>query len=133
MENKFIFSEDNISNAVTAWENEALREKYQDDLCELFKRAISNNNKFSPDSIVNMAMQHAINLYFYPTSDSYCKYGQYLTIVDVPAEEKMRMQSNDVRNQNYSDSINLVALPENSAENVDVAVNIKDIYEIESM
>ena len=66
MEDKLIFSEENISYAVTAWENEALRERYQDDFCELFKRAISNNNKFSHASIVNMAMQHAINLYFYP-------------------------------------------------------------------
>ena len=132
MGNDFIFSEENISNAVTAWENDALRETYQNEFCELFKRAISNNNKFSRDFILDKALKQVFNIVFYPTSDSYCKYGQYLTIVGVSEEEKKYLQLGNVKNQNCLDTIKLVAFMENSGENVDVIIRIKDIYELES-
>ena len=71
---------------------------------------LEKNRKYSYDDIVNAVLEHAINLFFYPTSESHKKYGEYLTIIDLSEEEKSNLRLHLFQNRVHLDSIKVVVM-----------------------
>ncbi len=74
------------------------------------KETLGMKHKYSYDDIVNAVSEHAINLFFYPSSESYEKYGGFLTIIDLSEEEKSNLRLHLFQNRELLDSIKVVVM-----------------------
>lgn len=124
-------TQESLTNNLYVWENPKLRELFNLELTTFFQAYIKQNTVFSRGDFQRGG---AYNVYFIPTSGSYDLWGQYVTVINVPAEyaeEVLHFNSNQDSNSNLVKQYAIV-YGEDEIQIV-VTFDMCEVYQIEGL
>ncbi len=136
---KMIDENANIAKFIDLWESFEANKIVNEELNNYLQTYINSNNAYSIENIFKIVKMdnHACGVHFIPTSKSYEKYGQFVTIIDFVCSDEDGGQylcNWHSSNPTYG-TFKAIKLHEYGKEDYDkeIEISTNDIYGIESV
>lgn len=111
------------------WDIEEFRQVHERELSVFFQNYILQNMKYSKDDLLKLVVY---SIFFIPTSESYKKWGNFVTVIRTPDEYHEEMSDFNERQTDLYGNIRVFAMTHKDQERKEIIeFNVKDVFEIE--